>query len=183
MKQFLEFPLFGSAPLRIPKKVKMLECQRTNFDIAAEFNKNFHSVLPKTIKSNFKRNSICICFSLTYENHIFGVGMWTNPIAKNRFKDSNQILELRRLCLIDISPKNSASRFIKLMICQIKHEYKHIKRLISYQDSEQHLGTIYKAANWEPFDCGNFQKWNTKKRIRNKSQSNSRKIRWEFLLE
>jgi hypothetical protein len=57
-----------------------------------------------------------------------------------------------------------------------------IAMLVSYQDTEVHQGTIYKADNWVEASLSNGLAWNTEKRKRNKEQSLSPKIRWEFKL-
>jgi len=54
--------------------------------------------------------------------------------------------------------------------------------LISYQDTEVHTGTIYKAANWIPANRTKFASWNVS-RERNSDQSTADKIRWEYKIK
>ena len=44
------------------------------------------------------------------------------------------------------APKYTATRMLSIMVKRIKKEFPDIVRLISYQDTEVHKGTIYKAA-------------------------------------
>lgn len=89
------------------------------------------------------------------------------------------MLELRRMALSDSCPKNTASRTIGIMVRLIKKKFPEIRRLISYQDTSVHTGTIYKASGWVPATKTEFVSWTTKKRKRNKDQATGAKIRWE----
>ena len=46
------------------------------------------------------------------------------------------------------APKNTASRMLAIMARLIKRKFPNVVMLISYQDTEVHTGTIYKAAGW-----------------------------------
>jgi hypothetical protein len=66
----------------------------------------------------------------------------------------------------------------------IVRRFPDVIRLISYQDTEVHHGTIYKAANWVLANLpteGND--WDTGTRVRNKAQSSAPKARWEMELK
>ena len=67
-----------------------------------------------------------------------------------RFADSeSDVIELRRLCCIDDTPKNTESYFIGKTIRWLKKNTG-IKIIASYADEDQgHSGTIYKACNFE----------------------------------
>ena len=84
------------------------------------------------------------------------------------------------MALSNVCPKNTASFTISKMIKEIKIKFEDITRLISYQDKDVHNGTIYKASNWFVASEVPLLEWNTKTRKRNKLQSNSKKIRWEY---
>ena len=61
--------------------------------------------------------------------------------------------------------------------------HKHIKGvslLISYQDTEVHNGTIYKAAGWELVSVSKGTSWTNSSRKRNLEQSLSDKARWQL---
>lgn len=85
---------------------------------------------------------------------LVGVCIYTRPAgpaAAKRYypQDPDKCLELRRLCLIDDTPKNAESFFVSRTIKWLRKntEWKYI---VSYADAEQgHQGTIYKAANFK----------------------------------
>lgn len=108
---------------------------------------------------------------------------WSSPVAQNRMKDGKRILELRRLALSDVCPKNTATFAISRMIKKIRVKFPDIIKLVSYQDTSVHLGTIYKAANWTKAGQVEFMDWNTSARKRRTKQSDSSKIRWEYMME
>jgi hypothetical protein len=110
------------------------------------------------------------------------VGIWSSPVAQNRFKDGRKILELRRMALSDKCPKNTASRMLGVMVSLIRRKFPDIYRLISYQDTVVHKGTIYKASGWVLASQNEFISWGGKRK-RNKDQSTARKNRWELLLK
>jgi hypothetical protein len=71
---------------------------------------------------------------------------------------------------------------ISFMTKYIKKAFPDIALLISYQDTEVHRGTIYKASNWLPMNETKFASW-SKSRKRNKDQSTASKIRWEYQIK
>ena len=96
------------------------------------------------------------------------------------------MLELRRMAISQEAPKNTASRMIKIMIKIIKKTFPDIWKLISYQDTEVHNGTIYKASGWVAANLSGKPNWYhpTKKyknrvAMTNPIVSNAPKIRWE----
>lgn len=123
-----------------------------------------------------------MCYVFKYKEAIIGVGIWSSPVAQNRMRDGKRILELRRLALSDVCPKNTASRVISKMIKLIKIKSPEIIKLVSYQDANVHSGTIYKAANWKMAGQVPLMDWNTETRKRNELQSNASKIKWEYSL-
>ena len=56
-----------------------------------------------------------------------------------------------------------------------------VTKLISYQDTDVHQGTIYAASGWtEGGWCkGGKDTWTTKKRFRASQQADGDKVRWE----
>lgn len=85
---------------------------------------------------------------------MIGVCIYTRPAgpsAAQSYYPSNpeRVLELRRLCLIDETPKNAESYFVgkTLKWLQQKSDWEFV---ISYADMEQgHSGVIYKASNFD----------------------------------
>ena len=63
----------------------------------------------------------------------------------------------------------------------IRQQHPDVVALISYQDTEQHAGTIYKAGNWAIATKQlKFISWGNRKR--NAEQTHSPKVRWVFPL-
>jgi len=166
----------------IPTSPLQLKIEIIKPKFACELNEKWHSRLPKIHWSNVVRNTHYICFGAKYDGRWYAVGIWSSPVAQNRFKDGKQILELRRLAISRNAPKNTASRTIKVMISIIRQRFPDIKKLISYQDTEVHKGTIYKASNWKIGAETKGISWTTKNRRRNPEQTLAKKIRWEYHL-
>lgn len=159
------------------KEIKVEECKA---QVACFLNELWHSRLPYIHWSNVVRNTHYICFVFKWKQAIIGVGIWSSPVAQNRMKDGKNILELRRLALSDVCEKNTASFVISQMIKIIKIKFPDVIKLISYQDTQVHLGTIYKASNWYIGGQTKLLDWNTNNRKRNILQSNADKVRWEY---
>ena len=175
-QQTLQFAGSGSNPTS-PHHIHLKEIKA---QIASQLNERWHSRLPKIHWSNIVRNTHYVCYGLYYKSEAIGVAIWSSPVAQNRFKDGKQMLELRRLALSDRCPKNTASRCIGIMVKLVKKKFPEITRLISYQDTAVHNGTIYKASNWSNEAETDFASWTTNKRQRNKDQATGKKIRWEW---
>ena len=165
----------------IPTSPLQLEFVEIKAKLACEFNEKWHSRLPKIHWSNVVRNTHYVCYGAKYDGNWYAVGIWSSPVAQNRFIDGKQMLELRRLAICSDAPKNTATRMIAIMIKMIKRKFPEITRLISYQDTDVHKGTIYKASNWRVGGESAGISWTTKNRQRNKEQTMAKKIRWEFL--
>ena len=89
-----------------------------------------------------------IYFGLLYNNIIIGVICYGEPAMRNQKKCYNADIELRRLCCIDLTPKNTESYFIGNTLKAIKKMG--FKRCISLADPNfGHEGTIYKASNFQ----------------------------------
>ena len=170
----------GSANLTSPLQ---LEIEIIKAKLACEMNKEWHSRLPDIHWSNVVRNTHYVCFGAKFNGQWYAVGIWSSPVAQNRFKDGKQMLELRRLAICKDAPKNTATRMIGVMVKMIHKKFPEINRLISYQDTEVHTGTIYKASNWIIGGESEGISWTTKKRNRNKEQTMAKKIRWELLIK
>ena len=92
------------------------------------------------------------CFKLTYQNKIIGAMFYGRMAMANqwkRFGDSpDKVIELRRLCCVDKTPKNTESFFIGKSLRWLKSNTS-IEVVVSYADAEYgHTGTIYKASNF-----------------------------------
>ena len=93
------------------------------------------------------------CFALYDGDELIGgmiFGSMAMANAWKRYADAEEdIIELRRLCCIDDTPKNTESYFIGAALRWLKVNTD-IKLVISYADAHYgHAGTIYKATNFE----------------------------------
>jgi len=93
------------------------------------------------------------CFKLLDGNEIIGgmiYGQLGMANAWKRYAESpDDVIELRRLCCIDDTPKNTESYFIGRTLRWLKQNTD-IKRVVSYADPEYgHQGIIYKASNFK----------------------------------
>ena len=158
-----------------------LEVGEIGVDMAMLLNSEWHSVLPKTQKGNLLRNRRSVFYAAHYSNKYYAVAIWTTPVAANRIENGFHWLELRRLAISDTAPKNTATRLLKVMRILIKKKYPELVGLLSYQAIDHHNGTIYKAAGWENSAKSKSVEWHKGKK-RNKQQTSSDKIRWEFRL-
>jgi len=175
-------PLFRvHEPLK-PISAKQLEVKKCNVHRACELNMLWHSRFPRIDWSNVVRNTHYICFVAEYDDVAYASAIWSSPIAQNRLTGGKEMLELRRMAISEDAPFNTATRMISQMVKQIKKDIHGIKKLISYQDTEVHHGTIYKASNWIAVAENKGADWSTSKRKRNKVQSIASKVRWEYEL-
>ena len=147
--------------------------------VACSLNAKWHSRLPDIHWSNVVRNKYEISFGAIYAQEYVASAIWSSPVARSF--DYRQVLELRRLAISDVCPKNTATRMLGFMQRYIRKQMPQISLLISYQDTEVHSGTIYKASNWSAVHKIKYKAWNLS-RDRNNAQSEADKIRWELRL-
>jgi hypothetical protein len=166
-------------PLASPKQ---LHIEVITPELASMLNQRWHSRLPLIHPSNIHRNRHRICFAFIHNGSVHGCAIWSSPVAGNRFKDSKRMLELRRMALADTCPRNTATRMLKLMRQHIAQVMPEVSLLISYQDTDVHHGTIYKADNWKLAATSKGLSWGTT-RERNPDQTTAVKIRWEYTLK
>lgn len=147
---------------------------------AIELNQLWHSRFPLIDASNVIRNRRSICFGAEIDGLFYASAIWSDPIAANRLKDGDLLLELRRMAIADDAPKFTATRMLKVMRLLIGKKFPELVALVSYQDTEAHDGTIYKAAGWKQDNVAAFVDWTTSKRKRTQAQSAAAKVRWRF---
>ncbi len=94
-------------------------------------------------------------FGAFYKGTLHGVMSFGPSINKkgtiNLVKDTrwNEFIELNRMALDDVLPRNSESRCIAISIKLIKKNAPHVKWIISFADATQcGDGTIYRASNF-----------------------------------
>lgn len=155
--------------------------RRCSVPFACSVNGMVHSRLPLIEEGNVYRNTYQACYSIEFDGMCYGVAIWTSPVALNRMSEKRS-LELRRMALTDDAPRNTATRFLSIMIKDIRASFPDIVLLISYQDTSVHSGTIYKAGNWTPACVSNNYDWGVT-RNRKVAQAPSSKVRWEYRLK
>lgn len=92
------------------------------------------------------------CFKLELDGTLIGGMLYGQLGMANAWKkyadDPSKVIELRRLCLIDDTPKNSESFFIGKTLRWLKQNTD-IQTVVSYADPNYgHQGTIYQATNF-----------------------------------
>lgn len=168
------FPLFqaewgGSTPT----SALQLKIHPLDSTIGMKLNQKWHSRLPE-----IGNGMQCFWFGAEFGNIWYAVAAWSNPVA--RMFNGRNLLELRRMAISDSAPQNTGSRMISVMVSMIKKTRPEIRGVISYQDTEVHSGTIYKASGWTKVETKGQTKWNMPNRSRKENPSSGvRKIRWE----
>lgn len=92
------------------------------------------------------------CFRLMHNGQMVGAMLYGELGMANawrKYADNRaHVVELRRLCLIDETPKNAESYFIAQTLKWLKANTS-VRVVVSYADPNHgHAGTIYKAANF-----------------------------------
>ncbi len=176
-------PLFRSGCGGLtPTSAHQLIFLKCNVHRACELNELWHSRLPRIHWSNVVRNRDYMCFVAEFDDIAYASAIWSSPVARV-IKNASTTLELRRLAISDDAPKNTASRMLGWMRKYITKNLPHINSLISYQDADVHKGTVYKASGWKNVNKSRGHAWTCNSRKRNKDQSVSNKIRWEYKIK
>lgn len=163
----------------VPTSPTQFVVKEINVHLACRLNKMWHSRLPKIHWSNVVRSKHHVCYGLFFNGTCWAVSIFSSPVS--RHLDGNTILELRRYAIKDGAPKNTASWGIGKMTKLIRNNFPNIDKLISYQDTAVHDGTIYKSSNWDAVAHTKFGSWG-KSRKRSPDQATGDKIRWEYVI-
>lgn len=142
-------------------------------------NRKWHSRLPVL-------STACPCpvyYGAEFDGLWYAVAAWSPPVA--RLLPQDTWLELRRLAVSDDAPANTATRMLGWMARDIRKRFANIVRLVSYQDTAVHKGTIYRAAGWVATTLSGKaeREWSCPSRPRRSGQSNAIKQRWELDLK
>jgi hypothetical protein len=126
------------------KSYKVELCDRSEIKVFIETHHYSHNI--NGVKSDF-------CFKLIDNGEIIGAMIYGGLGMANTWKKYSQnekdILELRRLCCVDNTPKNTESYFIGHTLRWLKKNTD-VKKIISYADTTySHEGIIYKASNFK----------------------------------
>lgn len=91
------------------------------------------------------------CYGLYIENELKGAllfGQLSTTAWKKYATNEKDVVELRRMVVLDDMPKNTGTFFLSKAIKMIKKSTK-FKIIVSYADPYHgHCGIIYQAANW-----------------------------------
>ena len=97
-----------------------------------------------------------MCWGLYYKDSLSGVCAFATPCSENvrasifGKKHKDRVTELHRLHTKDDLPKNTTSWFVSRAIQGLIEYRPSIRAILSFADStEGHIGTIYKALNFE----------------------------------
>ena len=156
----------------IPTSALQLRFEVIDRTTMESLNQKWHSRLPRLATA-------CPCrvyYGAEFGGLWYAVAAWSQPVARMLPQDW---LELRRLAIANDAPKNTATRMIGWMVRDIRKRFSGVTRLVSYQDTAVHTGTIYKAAGWTATTIDAGGEWSRPSRLRNAVQSAAPKQRWE----
>lgn len=95
------------------------------------------------------------CYGLFQNDDLIGVLMFATPCSENvrasvfGGDNKDKVIELHRLHILDVTPKNTESWFISRCLKLLKEDKPRVKAVISFSDTTQgHNGTIYQATNF-----------------------------------
>ena len=125
-----------------PTKASQLTVSRCPVPYARHLNERWHSRLPRTQVGPWQ-----FAFHAHFDHVTYAVALWHNPSARTL---PGHWLELRRMAVAPDAPHCTASRMLGQMTKWFRANHPERERLISYQDTAVHRGTIYLAAGWEP---------------------------------
>lgn len=176
-------PLFqGEDDGSIPISPLQLRVSTIDVDTAIDLNRLWHSRFPFISQPTIVRPGRAACFGATHANRYYAVAIWSRPNAANRMNVES--LELRRLAIAPRAPKNTASRLLAIMARHLRVLYPDVRRLLSYQDTEVHTGTIYKAAGWSIGARTVYRDWTGHRDnagyVMRPEQSTADKVRWQL---
>jgi hypothetical protein len=128
------------ADVSAPSSVRDLALERCPVALARSLNEAWHSRLPRTQVGPWQ-----FAFAAHSEGIVYAVALWHNPSARGL---PSHWLELRRLAIAPDAPHCTASWMLARMRRWFRENCPERERLISYQDSGVHTGTIYRASGW-----------------------------------
>jgi hypothetical protein len=102
---------------------------------------------------NINGLKVSYCFGLFDGDSLVGACVFGEIAMANVYKkyvtNRHDLMELRRLCCIDNTPKNTESFFIGKCLRWLKNNTT-IQKVISYADNHyNHTGIVYKASNFK----------------------------------
>ena len=140
--------LFGNDELDFTKaNVKDFIVKPSNLRVTRDFIEKWH------YSRNVNGLTISQIFGLFYEKNLIGAMIYGSLAMANQWKkyaeEESKVVELKRLCCIDKTPKNTESYFIGKTLRWMKQNSDY-DLVVSYADTYYgHEGTIYKASNFK----------------------------------
>ena len=140
--------LFGNDELDLTKaNVKDFIVKPSNLRVTRDFIEKWH------YSRNVNGLTISQIFGLFYEKNLIGAMIYGSLAMANQWKkyaeEESKVVELKRLCCIDKTPKNTESYFIGKTLRWMKQNSDY-DLVVSYADTYYgHEGTIYKASNFK----------------------------------
>ena len=156
-----------------PTSPLQLHVGRVTVEIASKLNQLWHSRLPDFTGPH----GYCKAFAAEFEGRYYASAIWSPPLA--RMLNWTGRFELRRMAISPDAPKNTGSRMLRIMRLLIPALLPDVRTLISYQDTDVHAGTIYKAAGWVAVSRSNVSEKGWNNRDRRVMQTTADKVRWE----
>jgi hypothetical protein len=155
-----------------PTSALQLFFRAVDLRTASELVRLWHSRLPK-----FGRFACRVAYVAEADGLFYAAAIWTNPLSQHLPQFT--WLELNRMAIAPDAPKNTASRMLAWMARDLRRRFPDAVRLVSYQDTEVHAGTIYRAAGWSPTNLSSGDTWDRPSRRRAAPQTTAPKQRWE----
>jgi len=149
MSELINFMDFST-----PKLSNSLKVLRAENDDANQFLKEHHYL-------HRARHSKKICYAVMISGVRLGYIEYSYPIWSRRKGmipplKNGEVIELSRVCLLDVAPKNSESCAISRSLKKLPKDWKAMtgikpKLVVSYADKAEqgHTGTIYKATGFK----------------------------------
>lgn len=127
--------------------IKDFRVEPTTIEVARPFVQQWH------YSKSVNGLRVAHCFALWHDGVLLGVAVFgalgMANVWKRYAEKEEDILELRRLCCIDDTPKNTESFFVSKCLLWLRKNTQ-VKRIISYADTNyNHQGIIYKASNFK----------------------------------
>lgn len=142
---------FSETPPGPPPGARSLEVRPVPCRVARAFVEKWHYLHYAPVAPR-------VCLGIWYADQLVGVLIFCKPAA--RLEDQHHTLELARMVLLGLCPRNSESRALGLAGRWIRRNMPEIKRLISYADPAQgHRGTVYLAAGWRLLGRTDGSRW------------------------
>jgi hypothetical protein len=148
-----------------------------DMDVAVPLNELWHSRLPLFTSPPEK----CKAIAAEHAGIFYAAAIWSPPVARKLNWTGRY--ELRRFAIAPDAPRHTASRMLRVMRLLIEQDMPDVAILMSYQDADSHLGTIYRAAGWVKVVESKVpvEGWSTRAG-RAKAQTNANKVRWEYVI-